>query len=86
MAMDLPAASRASSPSPRSRRGCSRRPATGGARVQRPSGTHRSLRQRFADTGWRHVVALFVLVFALFPVYWVVVTALDRRAASPSRS
>jgi arabinogalactan oligomer/maltooligosaccharide transport system permease protein len=41
------------------------------------SGTHRSLPQRFADTGWRHLVAFFVLLFALFPVYWVIVTALD---------
>jgi arabinogalactan oligomer/maltooligosaccharide transport system permease protein len=42
-----------------------------------PSGTQRSLLQRFGDTGWRHLVACLVLLFALFPVYWVVVTALD---------
>lgn len=41
------------------------------------SGTHRSLAQRFGDTGWRHLVACIVLLFALFPVYWVIVTALD---------
>ncbi len=52
-------------------------PADGGGGFEGLSGTHRSLLQRFGDTGWRHVVALIVLVFALFPVYWVVVTALD---------
>ena len=26
----------------------------------------------FSDTGWRHVVALVALVFALFPVWWVI--------------
>jgi arabinogalactan oligomer/maltooligosaccharide transport system permease protein len=26
----------------------------------------------FSDTGWRHIVALVALVFALFPVWWVI--------------
>ena len=29
----------------------------------------------FTDTGWRHVVALVALVFALFPVFWVISAA-----------
>lgn len=32
-------------------------------------------RRRFVATGWRHVVGLFVLVFALFPVWFVLVAA-----------
>jgi arabinogalactan oligomer/maltooligosaccharide transport system permease protein len=32
-------------------------------------------RRRFAATGWRHIVGLLVLVFALFPVWFVLVAA-----------
>ncbi|MCU0260113.1 MAG: sugar ABC transporter permease [Ilumatobacteraceae bacterium] len=49
----------------------------GGGGFQGPSGTHRGFGGWFADTGWRHLVALIALVFALFPVYWVVMGALD---------
>ena len=42
-----------------------------------PSGTQRGIGGWFTDTGWRHVVAFVALLFALFPVYWVVMGALD---------
>lgn len=53
------------------------------------SGTHRSPLQRFADTGWRHLVAWLALVFALFPVLWVISAAfsdgnLSRQQLIPS--
>jgi arabinogalactan oligomer/maltooligosaccharide transport system permease protein len=41
------------------------------------SGTQRGVGGWFADTGWRHVVGIAALVFALFPVYWVVMGAFD---------
>ncbi len=41
------------------------------------SGTHRGIGGWFADTGWRHLVGIAALVFALFPVYWVVMGAFD---------
>ena len=47
----------------------------GGSGFTGPSGTKRGFGGWFADTGWRHIVALFALVFALFPVYWVVTGA-----------
>jgi arabinogalactan oligomer/maltooligosaccharide transport system permease protein len=40
-----------------------------------PSGTHRAALGWFTDTGWRHVIALAALVFAMFPVLWVVSAA-----------
>ena len=49
---------------------------TGG--FQGPSGTKRSLGGWFSDTGWRHVVAVLMLVFALFPVYWVVLGSFNK--------
>jgi arabinogalactan oligomer/maltooligosaccharide transport system permease protein len=39
------------------------------------SGTHRTFGAWFADTGWRHLVALAALGFALFPVLWVISAA-----------
>lgn len=39
------------------------------------SGTHRTPFQRFQDTGWRHLVALLAVGFALFPVAWVISAA-----------
>ena len=45
--------------------------------VRGRSGTHRGVVGWFTDTGWRHVVAVLALVFALFPVYWVVLGAFD---------
>lgn len=42
---------------------------------QGPSGTHRSAKGWFLDTGWRHLVGLAVVVFALFPVIWVLSAA-----------
>ena len=52
------------------------RDADGGG-FQGPSGTRRGFGGWFADTGWRHVVAVLALIFALFPVYWVVLGALN---------
>ncbi len=37
-------------------------------------------RRRFAATGWRHIVALLVLFFALFPVWFVAVAAFSESA------
>lgn len=45
------------------------------AAYQGPSGTHRSAKGWFLDTGWRHLVGLAVVVFALFPVIWVLSAA-----------
>ena len=42
---------------------------------QGPSGTKRSAKGWFLDTGWRHVVALAVVTFALFPLIWVLSAA-----------
>ena len=41
------------------------------------SGTQRGFGGWFVDTGWRHLVAFAALLFALFPVYWVVMGAFD---------
>ena len=41
------------------------------------SGTQRGFGGWFIDTGWRHLVAFAALLFALFPVYWVVMGAFD---------
>lgn len=38
---------------------------------QGKSGTQRTKKGWFFDTGWRHVVAILITVFALFPVIWV---------------
>ena len=45
------------------------------AKFQGPSGTRRTKKGWLLDTGWRHVVALAVTVFALFPVIWVISAA-----------
>ncbi len=50
-------------------------PATDRSRFQGRSGTQRTAKGWFVDTGWRHVVALVVCVFALFPVLWVISAA-----------
>lgn len=50
-------------------------PATSG--FQGKSGTHRGVGGWFIDTGWRHLLLIPALLFALFPVYWVVVSAFD---------
>lgn len=42
---------------------------------QGKSGTQRTKKGWFFDTGWRHVVAIVITVFALFPVIWVVSAA-----------
>jgi arabinogalactan oligomer / maltooligosaccharide transport system permease protein len=52
---------------------------------QGPSGTRRGLGGWFVNTGWRHVVALLMLVFALFPVYWVVVGSFDKSGSLSSQ-
>jgi arabinogalactan oligomer/maltooligosaccharide transport system permease protein len=56
---------------------------TGG--FQGPSGTKRSFGGWFANTGWRHVVAVVMLVFALFPVYWVVIGSFDKSGSLSSQ-
>ena len=49
------------------------------------SGTQRGFGGWFVNTGWRHVVALFMLVFALFPVYWVVMGSFDKSGSLSSQ-
>jgi arabinogalactan oligomer/maltooligosaccharide transport system permease protein len=49
----------------------------GGSGFQGPSGTKRGFGGWFIDTGWRHIVGVLALLFALFPVYWVVTGALN---------
>jgi arabinogalactan oligomer/maltooligosaccharide transport system permease protein len=39
----------------------------------------------FRETGWRHVVGLLALLFALFPVWFVVLAAFSRRASLSSQ-
>jgi arabinogalactan oligomer / maltooligosaccharide transport system permease protein len=56
---------------------------TGG--FQGPSGTKRSLGGWFSNTGWRHVVAVLMLVFALFPVYWVVLGSFNKSGSLSSQ-
>ncbi len=45
------------------------------SRFQGPSGTKRTTKGWFLDTGWRHVVGLAVVMFALFPLLWVLSAA-----------
>ena len=52
-------------------------PAIDGSAFQGRSGTQRGVGGWFTDTGWRHLVAFAALLFALFPVYWVVMGAFD---------
>jgi arabinogalactan oligomer / maltooligosaccharide transport system permease protein len=42
-----------------------------------PSGTKRSIGGWFTHTGWRHLAVWIILVFALFPVYWVIIGSFD---------
>lgn len=58
----------------------------GGSSFQGPSGTKRTFGGWFADTGWRHIVMVFMLVFALFPVYWVVIGSFDPQGSLSSQS
>jgi arabinogalactan oligomer/maltooligosaccharide transport system permease protein len=53
------------------------RPGIDESAFQGRSGTQRGFAGWFADTGWRHLVAFAALLFALFPVYWVVMGAFD---------
>lgn len=50
-------------------------PGAGGDGFQGPSGTKKSFGRWFRQTGFRHVVAFVALLFALFPVWWVIVGA-----------
>jgi arabinogalactan oligomer/maltooligosaccharide transport system permease protein len=52
------------------------------SRFQGPSGTHRGFKGWFLDTGWRHLVGLVVVVFALFPVIWVASAAFSNTGLS----
>lgn len=56
-----------------------------GPNFQGPSGTHRSLKGWFLDTGWRHLVGLAIVVFALFPVIWVASAAFSNSGLSTQR-
>ena len=52
-----------------------------------PSGTKRTTKGWFMDTGWRHIVGLAVLCFSLFPALWVISASFSdtgRRASFPS--
>lgn len=50
---------------------------TGTAVAHRSAPRRRSLGAWFADTGWRHVVAIVVSAFALFPLLYVVSASLN---------
>jgi arabinogalactan oligomer / maltooligosaccharide transport system permease protein len=52
------------------------------SRFQGPSGTHRGFKGWFLDTGWRHLVGLVVVAFALFPVIWVASAAFSNTGLS----
>lgn len=39
------------------------------------SGTHRSAGRWFFDTGWRHVIAVLAVLFAAFPLVWIISAA-----------
>jgi arabinogalactan oligomer/maltooligosaccharide transport system permease protein len=56
-----------------------------GGGFQGPSGTQRSLGRWFTDTGWRHLLMIFMLIFALFPIYWVVVGSFDKSGSLSSQ-
>lgn len=58
------------------------RPPIDTTRFKGPSGTHRSKRGWFRDTGWRHLVGLAVSIFALFPVLWVLSAAFSNTGLS----
>ncbi|MEW2459593.1 sugar ABC transporter permease [Microbacterium sp. K41] len=45
--------------------------------ADRPAPRRRSFRAWFADTGWRHLVAIVVSAFALFPLLYVVSASLN---------
>ena len=47
-------------------------PGVSGPGVSTPRARHRSFAVWFRDVGWRHLVALLAVAFALFPVVWVV--------------
>ncbi|UNK71607.1 sugar ABC transporter permease [Microbacterium sp. H1-D42] len=47
------------------------------AEVHRPRNSKRSVGAWFADTGWRHVVAIVVSAFALFPLLYVLSASLN---------
>ncbi len=46
------------------------------------SGTHRSTRRWFRDTGWRHVIAVLAVLFASFPLVWVISAAFSNGSLS----
>jgi arabinogalactan oligomer / maltooligosaccharide transport system permease protein len=46
------------------------------------SGTHRGVKGWFFDTGWRHLVGVVVVVFALFPLIWVASAAFSNTGLS----
>jgi arabinogalactan oligomer / maltooligosaccharide transport system permease protein len=52
---------------------------------QGPSGTKRSAKGWFLDTGWRHVVGLAVVVFAFFPLVWVLSAAFSTSGLSSQK-
>jgi arabinogalactan oligomer/maltooligosaccharide transport system permease protein len=52
------------------------------ARTETRSGTHRNVARWFFDTGWRHLVAIGAVLFALFPLVWVVSAAFSSSSLS----
>jgi arabinogalactan oligomer/maltooligosaccharide transport system permease protein len=55
------------------------------SRFQGRSGTHRGTKGWFFDTGWRHLVGLVVVVFALFPLIWVASAAFSNTGLSSQK-
>jgi ABC-type sugar transport system permease subunit len=52
------------------------------ARTETRSGTHRNLARWFFDTGWRHLFAIGAVLFAIFPLLWVVSAAFSSGSLS----
>lgn len=45
------------------------------AKAKPKRGTHRGPARWFTDTGWRHVVGVLAVAFAIFPILWVISAA-----------
>jgi arabinogalactan oligomer/maltooligosaccharide transport system permease protein len=52
------------------------------ARTETRSGTHRNFARWFFDTGWRHLFAIGAVLFAIFPLLWVVSAAFSSGSLS----
>jgi arabinogalactan oligomer/maltooligosaccharide transport system permease protein len=49
------------------------------------SGTHRGFGRWFFDTGWRHLVAVIAVLFAIFPLVWVISAAFSNGSLSSQK-